>query len=377
MAGSIEDLPVVQLAVSGGADEAALRTAVDEVLVPALEDVAGVRSVAVTGAPTQEITLDVDLQALLGAGVSPADLLTVLDANGVRTPTGTITDGSQTLSVQVGTPLTSLSDLEQLPLTTATGSTVALGDVAAVVDGEAAATSLSRLDGQPSLGVALTKTPDGNVVEVSGGVADVLDAIAARLDALDVQVAVVFDQAPFIQESITGLAQEGGLGLVFAVLVILLFLASWRSTVVSAVSIPLSLLVAFTVMRLTGYTLNILTLAALTIAIGRVVDDSIVVIENISRHLSYGEERAHAIRGAVREVAGAVTSSTLATVAVFAPIGFVSGFVGELFRPFALTVVIAMLASLFVALTIVPVLAYWFLRTPSALGGRRRGGART
>jgi HAE1 family hydrophobic/amphiphilic exporter-1 len=172
----------------------------------------------------------------------------------------------------------------------------------------------------------------------------------------------VFDQAPYIQESIASLAQEGALGLVFAVLVILLFLLSVRSTLVTAISIPTSVLITFIGLQTAGYTLNILTLGALTIAIGRVVDDSIVVIENIKRHLDAGEDRARTIAVAVREVAGAITASTITTVAVFLPISFVGGTTGELFRPFALTVSIALLASLVVALTIVPVLAYWFLR---------------
>ena len=149
--------------------------------------------------------------------------------------------------------------------------------------------------------------------------------------------------------------------------VILVFLMSARSTLVTAVSIPLSLLITFIGLSATGYSLNILTLGALTIAIGRVVDDSIVVIENIKRHLSYGEDKVTAILTAIREVAGAITASTLTTVAVFLPIAFVGELAGELFRPFALTVTIALLASLLVSLTIVPVLAYWFLKSPAPL----------
>src|SRR5699024_6338145 len=137
-----------------------------------------------------------------------------------------------------------------------------------------------------------------------------------------------------------------------------------RPTVVTAISIPTSLLIAFIGMYVTGYTLNMLTLAALTISIGRVVDDSIVVIENITRHLAYGKTKRRAILDGVSEVAGAITASTLATVVVFLPIAVVAGMAGELFRPFALTVGIAMLSSLLVALTIVPVLAYWFLKVP-------------
>lgn len=145
---------------------------------------------------------------------------------------------------------------------------------------------------------------------------------------------------------------------------ILVFLASLRSTLVTAVSIPLSVVLALIVLWTRDLSLNMLTLGALTIAIGRVVDDSIVVLENIKRHLGYGEEREEAIVTAVKEVAGAVTSSTLTTVAVFLPIGLVGGMVGRLFSSFSLTVTAALLASLLVSLTVVPVLSYWFLRAP-------------
>ncbi|MET0725608.1 MAG: efflux RND transporter permease subunit, partial [Leifsonia sp.] len=166
--------------------------------------------------------------------------------------------------------------------------------------------------------------------------------------------------------SIEALAQEGLLGLFFAVIVILIFLLSVRATLVTAISIPTSVLITFIGIQAFGYSLNILTLGALTIAIGRVVDDSIVVIENIKRRMVAGVDRAQTIVRAVREVAGAITASTITTVAVFLPIAFVGDVTGELFRPFALTVTIALLSSLLVALTIVPVLAYWFLRPPKA-----------
>jgi HAE1 family hydrophobic/amphiphilic exporter-1 len=178
-------------------------------------------------------------------------------------------------------------------------------------------------------------------------------------------VSVVFDQAPYVEESIRSLTTEGLLGLAFAVLVILVFLLSVRSTLVTAVSIPLSVVIALIALWAGDYSLNMLTLGALTIAVGRVVDDSIVVLENIKRHLGYGEAKLQAILTAVREVSGAVTASTLTTVAVFAPIAIVGGMVGELFRPFAITVAVALLASLVVSLTVVPVLAYWFLKAPN------------
>src|SRR5690606_5535310 len=240
---------------------------------------------------------------------------------------------------------------------------VTLGEVATVEQTTENPTSVSRTNGRESLVVMVTATVDGNVVDISGDVESVLDDTLAGVGG-DAQADVVFDQAPFIQESILALAEEGLLGLLFAVGVILLFLRRVRPTVVTAISIPTSLLIAFIGMYVTGYTLNMLTLAALTISIGRVVDDSIVVIENIMRHLAYGKTKRRAILDAVGEVAGAITASTLATVVVFLPIAVVAGMAGELFRPFALTVGIAMLSSLLVALTIVPVLAYWFLKPP-------------
>ena len=225
-------------------------------------------------------------------------------------------------------------------------------------------TSISRVNGEPALTISVTKLPAANTVEVSNAVTALLPDLEASLDTTNpgATFTVVFDQAPYIEESIESLATEGLLGLLFAVLVILVFLLSVRATLVTAISIPTSVLIAFIGLQAADYTLNILTLGALTIAIGRVVDDSIVVIENIKRHLIEGVDKAATIVHAVREVAGAITASTITTVAVFLPLALVEGVTGELFRPFAFTVTIALVASLFVSLTIVPVLAYWFLK---------------
>ncbi|GGM42467.1 efflux RND transporter permease subunit [Promicromonospora citrea] len=390
VAGSLDDLPVVQLAVSreggDGSDEQELSDLVDDVLVPELSGIADVRDVTVTGATERQVVIEPDDEQLAAAGLTQQQLMTLLQENGTVLPVGSVTEDGTTSSVQVGTTVASVEELKDLPLLPAapsgagagatpdpgatgapapgTAPVVHLGDVAEVRVEDVPATSFSRLDGEPSLAVALTKTPDGNTVDVSHAVRDVLADLEDELDAESVTTVVTFDQAPFIEESIEGLTTEGGLGLLFAVLVILVFLASLRATLVSAISIPLSLAVTFAAMNVTGYTLNILTLAAMTISIGRIVDDSIVVIENIKRHLSYGEDRVDAIVTAVREVGAAITASTVCTVAVFAPIALVGGMAGELFRPFAVTVAIAMGASLVVALVVVPVLAYWFIKGP-------------
>ncbi|GLB68430.1 efflux RND transporter permease subunit [Arthrobacter mangrovi] len=241
-----------------------------------------------------------------------------------------------------------------------------IGEVAKVSIADDARTSITRTNGVETLALSITKTPDGDTVGLSHAVADLLPDLEAEIGH-GAKFTTVFDQAPFIEKSIKDLTTEGLLGLGFAVLVILVFLLSVRSTLITAISIPLSLLVTFIGLSAFGYSLNILTLGALTIAIGRVVDDSIVVVENIKRHLGYGEDKRTAILTAVREVAGAITASTLTTVAVFLPIAFVQDLAGELFRPFAITTALALLASLLVSLTIVPVLAYWFVKSPPQL----------
>src|SRR5690606_502662 len=206
----------------------------------------------------------------------------------------------------------------------------------------------------------------GNAVDISDALAEVTPELESSLTSGS--LVTIFDGAPFIEKSIEDLATEGLLGLGFAVLVVLVFLLSVRLTLVTALSIPLSLLLALVGLTVAGYSLNILTLGALTIAVGRVVDDSIVVIENIKRHIALGDDRRTAVVTATGEVAGAITSATICTVAVFLPLGFVSGPVGELFKPFAVTVSLAMLASLLVALTIIPVLGYWFLGSSARRG---------
>ncbi|MGW3794549.1 efflux RND transporter permease subunit, partial [Micromonospora arida] len=358
IAGSTDDLPAVVLAATGAGDERALAEKLRTAVVPELEGVEGVRTVEVTGTRDDIVLVTPDPAKLAAAKVQPTAIGAALKTNGVAVPAGAVTDGALSLPVQVGTPIATLEDLRGIVVSP--GATpVRLGDVASVEQQLAPATAITRTNGKDSLGIAVTAAPDGNAVQISHDIRDRLDDLK---DASGAELTVVFDQAPFVEKSIESLTTEGLLGLVMAVIVILVFLLSVRSTVVTAVSIPLSVLVALIALWIGDYSLNLLTLGALTIAVGRVVDDSIVVLENIKRHLEYGEEKRHAIITGVREVAGAVTASTLTTVAVFAPIALVGGFVGQLFAPFAITVTVALLASLLVSLTVIPVLAYWFLK---------------
>ncbi|GIL26335.1 hydrogenase expression protein [Actinocatenispora comari] len=396
-AGSTDSLPVVTLAASGSLSQQQLGQRLTDTIAPKLRKIDGVKDADVTGVRDQQVTITPDPAKLAKAGLAPTAVITALQGAGARASAGTLTEGDKSLSVQVGGKFDSVQQIKDLYLSPAaagagqqgagpsgspgqqgtgqSGATgqqggqqkaakpVRLGDVASVKVTESAATSLTRTNGKPSLGVSITMKPDGNAVAISEKVRDELSDLKSDLGPGG-QLTIVSDQAPYVQKSIKDLFTEGMLGLVFAVLVILIFLLSVRATLVTVVSIPVSVMIALLVMWLKGDTLNLLTLGGLTIAIGRVVDDSIVVLENVKRHLGYGEPKREAVLSGVREVAGAVTSSTLTTVAVFLPIGLVGGMVGELFAPFAITVVVALLASLLVALTITPVLAYWFLKAP-------------
>ncbi|MEU5362762.1 efflux RND transporter permease subunit [Streptomyces sp. NPDC005925] len=375
VAGSTDDIPTVVLAVTSDRDQQALADQLDRSVVPDLKDIDGVGQVTVDGVRDVQVTVTPHDAALARAGLTPQALAQALRAGGATVPAGSFDESGANRTVQVGGGFTSLKQIRDLAVRGEGKKPVRLGDVATVAQGEAKTDSITRTNGEPSLAVALTMDHDGSAVAVSEAVQDMLPALREDLGK-GATLTVVSDQGPAVSKAIEGLTTEGGLGLLFAVLVILVFLASIRSTLVTAVSIPLSVVLALIVLWTRDLSLNMLTLGALTIAIGRVVDDSIVVLENVKRHLGYGEERRDAILNAVREVAGAVTSSTLTTVAVFLPIGLVGGMVGELFGSFSLTVTAALLASLLVSLTVVPVLSYWFLRppkgTPEDAGEARR-----
>ena len=358
---NFSDLPVIQLAVTSDLDPLELTAKLNASTIVELKKINDVSDASLLGSTTQRVVITPDPDELFARGLSNQSIRDALDDNGVLLPAGQITENDLTLTVQAGARLTTADDVAALPLLGGNSlDLTTIADVATVEVVDDPVTGISRVNGEPSVTIAITKTPAGNTVAVSRAVMAAIPDLEAALGS-NTKLTPVFDQAPFIEESINSLATEGLLGLAFAVVVIFLFLFSFRSTIVAAISIPVSVLITFIGMLAAGYTLNIITLGALTIAIGRVVDDSIVVIENIKRHIGLGEEKRTAILSAVREVAGAVTASTITTVAVFLPLALVGDITGELFRPFALTVTIALAASLFVSLTIVPVLAYWFL----------------
>ena len=376
LSGGLDTIPVMVLSVaSDSGDNTEIAKLLPDIAPTLFKKVAGVKDVQIGGVREYRVNMKLDTALMAANGITAQSITNALKTNGFVLPAGTLEDDKGQITVQVGTPVESVRELKSLPLTSSVPSAMpggsqvlTIGDIATVTYELEPVNSISRVDGKPSLAISITKTQDGNTVSISKGIKPLEDELATKLGG-NVTIKETFNQAPFVEKSISDLVKEGLLGLTFAILIILVFLRSWRSTLVTAISIPTSLLVAFIGLAGFGYSLNLFTLSALTIAIGRVVDDSIVVIENINRHLAYGEKKLEAILNSVREVAGAITAATLTTVAVFLPIAVVGGLVGQLFRPFALTFALALVASLFVSLTIVPVIAYWFLKTPVVEAG--------
>jgi multidrug efflux pump subunit AcrB len=361
--GSFDDLPVLTVGVSSNASAAVLSNQAEDVMVPAIKDVEGVQDVTIAGDEKHEVVITFDIAKANELGIDPTSIGQLFNANVKAYPSGTMRTETAEIDVQTGRTYVSEEQVEDLEVQGEDGR-VRLGDFATVEEQPTVSTSVSRVNGKDAVTLAVTKESAANTIQVSHDVKDELDKLEKRLGN-GTQFDAVFDQAPFIEQSIHDLSMEGGIGLLMAVLIILLFLRSISPTFIAGISIPLSLFVAMIGLLIGGYTLNIFTLGALTVAIGRVVDDSIVVIENIKRHQGLGESGMGTLVRSVKEVAGAITSSTFTTVAVFAPIGLVGGQAGSFFRPFALTVVISLLASLLVSLTVVPVLASYIMQRRS------------
>ncbi|MEX1296569.1 MAG: efflux RND transporter permease subunit [Candidatus Limnocylindrales bacterium] len=414
MSFSMDQLPVVTATVgtAPGADPDLAADIARHEIVPRLQGVDGVSTADLTGGTTPILDIVLDPEAMAEHGISLQQVQGILYANQITLPAGSMDDAGLRLPVSTehgyrsvaelkaqivgssggagGVPagtsgtaptapaegpaddeaatdeeadslLGRLSGLRQLTeALAAMPIPVTLGEIATVEAAALAESGYARTNGEPSLTVSVSMASGGNTVQVSEEIHAVFD------DALEtygdiIVIETITDQADYITESVEGLMQEGLLGGLFAVLVIFLFLRSVRTTIVAAISIPLSLFMGIALFNTFGLTVNILTLSGLTVAVGRVVDDSIVVLENIFRHRGMGDDKRDAVINGVREVATAITVSTVTTVAIFLPISFVGGLVGVFFLPFGLAVTFAMLASLVVALTVVPVLAYLFM----------------
>lgn len=326
---NINTMPVVTLSLVGDLPPDKLREIAVTDIMPRLGTIEGVFNVGVEGGDKDAVTIDLNPGKMNEFGISTAQVAGILAAN----------------------QFNSLSEVENAPLG---ADAVVLSDIAGIEFGPR--TVISRTDGNPSVSILVMKGADANTVEVATAINDEVAKINETLGD-DAELITVMDQSQFINDSINELAREAITGAILAIIVVFLFLMVFRASLITAVSIPLSVLLGFLAMRAWGITINILTLSAMTIAVGRVIDDSIVMLEVIFRHLKEGDDFKEAAMKGAREIAAPVTSATIATIVIFIPLAFVGGIVGELFVPFALTVTFAMIASLLVALTVVPALS--------------------
>ncbi|MCC2456727.1 efflux RND transporter permease subunit [Bacillus cereus] len=385
--------PVISLSVASKNESLATLTEnVEKNVVPGLKGLDGVASVQIAGQQVDEVQLVFKKDKMKELGLSEDTVKNVIKGSDVSLPLGLYTFKDTEKSVVVDGNITTIKALKELKIPAIPSSpngqgsqnagagaqtpqmnpaamngipTVTLDEIADIKE-VGKAESISRTNGKEAIGIQIVKASDANTVDVVNAVKDKVKDLEKKYK--DLEIISTFDQGAPIEKSVETMLSKAIFGAIFAIVIIMLFLRNIRTTLISVVSIPLSLLIAVLVIKQMDITLNIMTLGAMTVAIGRVVDDSIVVIENIYRRMSLSEEKLRGkdlIREATKEMFIPIMSSTIVTIAVFLPLGLVKGMIGEMFLPFALTIVFALLASLLVAVTIVPMLAHSLFKKES------------
>ena len=350
-------VPVLTYAVSSDRGPAETRRLVDEVMKPRLEAVEGVATVEVLGGLEREVHVYVDRARLEALGLSLAQIGQQLGQDSWDVPGGRITEGGAELNVRTLGRFRSIEELSNVVVASlANGSQVRLGEVARVEDGFKEVRVRPLLDGRPAVTFEIQKAGGANAVAVADGVYGVIDELKAQLPG-DVEVTSVVDGSLFVRRNVADVTEAIVFGGLMAVLVIFVFMLDWRSTLISSLALPTSVVTTFFAMWWFGFTFNMLTLMALSLAIGLLIDDAVVVRESIFRHMERGEDRVTAARNGTNEIGLAVMATTFTIVAVFVPVAFIGGMAGAFFRPFGLTVAAAVLVSLFISFTLDPMLS--------------------
>ncbi|MEO4053063.1 efflux RND transporter permease subunit [Solibacillus sp. CAU 1738] len=368
MAISMNMMPVIALSVSSSTEDIVdLTSTVEDVLLPKIEKIEGVASATITGQHIEQVSFKYDEEKMAALGLTEESVKQMIQASDMSLSLGLydFTVGKQAVSVDG--KVKSVDELKELlipvtPSETQPSPFVRLGDIA-TIEVEGKVQSVSRTNGEDAIAIQIVKGQDANTVTVVDAVKDLIEEQEKAIDGLIVDISL--DQGKPIKDSVFTMIEKAVFGGGIAVLIILLFLRDFKSTIISIISIPVSIFMSLLLLNWMDITLNIMTLGAITVAIGRVIDDSIVVVENIYRRIHLKEEKLTGralIREATIEMFKPIFSSTLVTVAVFAPLIFVGGMVGELFMPFALTMTFALGASLAVAITIVPALSHFLFR---------------
>jgi len=353
--------PILQLTVSGERSEKEITTYTKDVIKKRLENVPGVGSVDLVGGAEREIEVDVNAAGLRAYNLSIQDIVQSVAAANLEVPAGNLITGPRQVLLRTMGKLTAVSDFNDVIVASPGGRIVHLSELARVSDGVKERTSLARLNGAQAVGLNIQKQSGSNTVRVA-------DAINAQIASVkrdlppDLQITVASDNSTFIRESVKDVISNIFWGGLLAVIVVFLFLANVRPTIISALSLPVSIIASFIIMYALKFTLNVMSLLALSLAVGLLIDDAIVVIENIYRHMHEGATPREAARAATDEIGLAVMATTFTIVAVFVPVAFMTGIVGRFFYQFGITVAAAVLVSLFVAFTLTPMLASRWLR---------------
>ncbi len=363
-------IPVGNLVISSATrDDKYLLDVADHQLRDALAGIEGLASAPVFGGVFRQVQIYVDPQRLSALKLSPIDVARIVNTQSQVIPTGEIRIGPQTYYVSSNSMVSKPEDFEKIPLWSEGRKVVYLGDVAQVVDGTRWRTNTVRVDGRRAVYMPLLRQAGASAVRVVDQVQSFLPELHQRgVVPEDVQIEVAFDQSQYVRDALANLRFEALSGAGLASLVVLLFLGSLRSTCIVAVSIPLSILAALIGLYFTGHTLNIMTLGGLALVLGRLVDDSIVDVENTVRHLNMGKSPLQAARDSAEEISIPVLLATLTTVVVFLPITFMSGMGKYLFTPLAISASLAMLASYIVSRTVSPLYCSRFLRAHQEKG---------
>jgi HAE1 family hydrophobic/amphiphilic exporter-1 len=362
--------PIMQYSITSENGLLEAQRLVEDKISSRIERIDGVASVDITGGYENEVEILLNQSRLQGFGLSNSQVANILRSENLNLPGGEIDKGSKSLTVRTLGEYESVQEIANLPITLNTGAVIKLSDIAEVNVKAKELTSINRVNGQSSIGFSVTKQTDFNTVQVSEKVASEIKKLAEEEETLT--ITTVYDSSEFITSSIGNVATSGLVGGLLAVVIIYLFLRNVGSTLVIAISIPVSVIATFFMMFSANVTLNLMTLGGLALGIGMLVDNSIVVLENIYRFRDLGYSRFDAAKEGAQEVGMAVVASTLTTVAVFLPIVFVEGITSTLFKELALTVTFSLVSSLVVALTIVPMLASKLLKIDHSKDSKKR-----
>jgi CzcA family heavy metal efflux pump len=358
---SASTVPIVDLALKGkGLSEQELFDFGANFVRNQLSTVPGVAIPWPYGGKQREVAVNVDIAALQSKGMSPVDVINAIGSQNLALPAGTVKLGSTEYNVQMKGSTDTIAALNDLPIKTANGATVYVRDVAHVSDGFSPQTNIVRMDGQRGVLVTIYKNGNASTLDIVRQTYAKLPQVAASLPP-QLVITPIFDQSIFVRSAVQGVIREGLIAACLTALMILLFLGNWRSTVIIAISIPLSILISIMVLSALGETINIMTLGGLALAVGILVDDATVAIENIERNLAQGKDTITAILDGSQQIAVPALVSTLCICIVFVPMFFLTGVAKFLFVPLAEAVVFAMLASYLLSRTLVPTLAMYLL----------------